>query len=491
MASSSSVPSIIINTNKSYVLKERTVTVPLDRLDVQVESSIDFGSLKRNGMDILAYFASQHLTQYISMLNGPSYMNLVKDFWVRAEVFDRKDAEEEEIKLVKENPKLKGKSRTEMGLKPFNGTEIRSAVMGMEITITAETIARVCRCENTGLYQVDAVKSQWEDKVNEVLYQGNAKGKSSELSPVHKLLKKIVSECIFQKGGGTNYPSLNHKVVLYCLATFQRINLPKYILHHMCWALRESQRNGRRQIPFGRLLSEIFVQGKLLRYLKESGVSSDEELGIVAGKIISGKTLKSMKLIENLITSEEDMIVETVQSDLMTDFPSISKEDNPEVLYQFIKAHFNETGEIISLASIPDKIGGAPLKVKRNRSKNAEKETAPAPKKAKTVKAAGSTASECASDEVIQKKRDKKPEVRDAAREAALREEVARREAAIREEAIRRKRSKGERSYQERVMEASEQLEREEKEPHLKKTKKPLPKETPCFEVTPAMERMV
>lgn len=54
------------------------MTVPLDRLDVQVESSIDFGSLKRNGMDI--EFAAQHMIQYVSMLNGPSYMNLVKDF---------------------------------------------------------------------------------------------------------------------------------------------------------------------------------------------------------------------------------------------------------------------------------------------------------------------------------------------------------------------------------------------------------------------------
>ncbi|KEH17476.1 hypothetical protein MTR_0012s0070 [Medicago truncatula] len=204
------------------------------------------------------------------------------------------------------------------------------------------------------------------------------------------------------------------------------------------------------------------------------GHPNDEELGTVVGKIISGKTLRSMKLIKNLITSEEDLTVETVQSDLMTDFPSISKEDNPEVLYQFIKAHFNETGQIISLASIPEKIGGAPLKVKGKRSSKAEKETAPAPKpkRAKTVKAEGSTVS--ASDEVIQKKRNKEPEVQDAAREAALHEEVARREAAIREEAIRRKRAKGERSVQERIKEAPEQSKREEEELSLKKAKKPV-----------------
>ncbi|KEH41682.1 hypothetical protein MTR_1g053665 [Medicago truncatula] len=338
--------------------------------------------------------------------------NLVKDFWVRAEVFDRKDAEEEEARLVKENPRLKGKSRTEMGLKPFKGTEIRSAVMGMEITITVETIAKACRCSNTGLFQVDAIKSQWENKINGVLFKCNVKAKSSDLSPIHRMLKKILSECIFQKGGGTDYPSLDHKVVLYYLATFDRINLPKYILHHMCWALREIQKNERRQIPFGRLLSEIFVQGQLLKHLKNCGVSSDEELGTVVGKIINGKTLKSM----------------------------------------FLR---RETGEIISYASIPDKMGGAPLKVKGKRTKIVEKDdaSAPKPKRAKTVKTEGLIASEYASDEVIQKKRTKKPEVRDAARETAIHEEV-----------IQKKRSKGERDYQKAVKETSEEL-KEEEEP--------------------------
>ncbi|XP_039682917.1 putative uncharacterized protein DDB_G0271982 [Medicago truncatula] len=161
----------------------------------------------------------------------------------------------------------------------------------------------------------------------------------------------------------------------------------------------------------------------------------------------------------------------------MTDFPLISKEDNPEVLYQFIKAHFQDTGEIISYASIPDKMGGGdPLKVKGKRSKNVEKDdaSAPKPKRAKTVKAEGSTASEYASDEVIQKKRNKKLEVRDAAREAALREEV-----------IQKKRSKGESDYQEALKEATEEVEEEEEEHQKKKGKKPHV--LPMMKVTPEM----
>jgi len=41
----------------------------------------------------------------------------------------------------------------------------------------------------------------------------------------------------------------------------------------------------------------------------------------------------------------------------MTDFPPISKEDNPEVLIHFVNQHFQEIGEIINLNSIPEIAG--------------------------------------------------------------------------------------------------------------------------------------
>lgn len=375
------------------------MVIPRNRLDVQIESPVDFDSLERNGVDIKGYFAAQQMDDFFKMLNRHSYMNLLKDFWIKAEVFDRKDAEEEEARLLKENPRLKGKSRAEMGLKPFRGIEIKSAVMGMEVTITEETIAKACRCSNSGMFQWDAVKGKWEDKNIGVLFNGKPKAKTTEMSSVHRILLKILSECIFQKGGGSDQLSLDHKVVLYFLASFEKINLPKYILYHMCWAIRESQKNERRQIPYGRLLSEIFVQGKLLEHLKNYRVSSDDELGTVTGKIINGRTLQSMRIIEKFKPHIKDLKKSTVQSDLMKDFPPISKEDNPEVLYQFISAHHKETGEIISVASIPDTIGRSPLKVKGKRTKITEKEDAPAPKskRAKVAKSEASTAPDTSS----------------------------------------------------------------------------------------------
>jgi len=69
------------------------------------------------------------------MLDGPSYENLVKYFWVRAEIYDKYDAKAEEDHMVLIDPSIKGKTRADMGLKEFTITEIRSNIMGIPITI--------------------------------------------------------------------------------------------------------------------------------------------------------------------------------------------------------------------------------------------------------------------------------------------------------------------------------------------------------------------
>ncbi|KEH25995.1 hypothetical protein MTR_6g039060 [Medicago truncatula] len=455
MASSSSSSSIKINTKKSYVLKERSVTVPLDRLDVQVEAPVDFESLERNGVDVRGHIGAQQMDGYFQMLFGTTYMNLVKDFWVRAKVFDRKASEEEEAEIISKNPSMKRKSREEMGLRKYTGVEIRSAVMGMEVTINEEIIARACRCSEGGQFQWDAPKAIWEGTVNATLFHGRSKGRVSEMATTHRVLLKIMNECMLQRGGGSDQPSLDHKVVLYFLTSCQRINLPKYIMHHMCWAIRESQKKDRRQIPYGRLLSEIFSQGRLLQHLKNAEVVSDEELGSVTGKIFNGRTLRSMKIIEKVTTHKDDLREDYVKSKLMQDFPSVCKKDNPTVIIEFIKAHRKETGEYINIASIPDNIGGAPLKIKGKRSKltTSEDVSAPEPKRPKL---SSSTASGAESGSVPGK--------------------------------IKKRLYKGQRNLKEDIVE--EWNSEEKGESASKKVKKPLSMECPMFEMTPELKRM-
>jgi len=92
-----------------------------------------------------ALMAAQQMFPYFDMLNGQTFEKLVKDFWIRAEVYDLEAAKAEELQAVTKDPSLRGKTRKEMGLEPFRKTKIRSSVLGIPITITEEVIAKACR----------------------------------------------------------------------------------------------------------------------------------------------------------------------------------------------------------------------------------------------------------------------------------------------------------------------------------------------------------
>jgi len=196
---------------------------------------VDFASLNRNRMEIDALIAAQQMFPYFEMLNGPTFVTLVKDFWVRAEVYDVDAAKDEELRAVIKDPSLRGKTRKEMGLESFRQTEIRSAVMGIPITITEEVIAKGCRVAATGRFIWNANRNHpLLDSYKGVILKGNSSTKLVDIDGHHRMLLKFMTECFFQKGGGSNQPSVDHKLVLYFLAAYDKINLPKYIMHHLC-----------------------------------------------------------------------------------------------------------------------------------------------------------------------------------------------------------------------------------------------------------------
>jgi len=80
-------------------IKPKTMAIPYESFEVQIESPVDFASLDRNRMNMDALMTAQQMFPYFDMLNGPTYVKLVKDFWVRAEVYDLEAAKAEEFKL--------------------------------------------------------------------------------------------------------------------------------------------------------------------------------------------------------------------------------------------------------------------------------------------------------------------------------------------------------------------------------------------------------
>jgi len=344
MATSTSGSSMQQGTRSDYSIKPLTMSIPIDSLDVQSESPVDFGSLKRNEVDMDALISAQKMFEYLQMLNGPTYVNLVKEFWVRVEVCDIESAKSQENQAVSRNPNLKGKSRSEMGLEPFNGLEIKSAVMGIPVSITEGVIAKACRMAPEGrfLWNVSRKDALLESYTN-LLLNGNPATKLVNMDIKHRMLLKIVNECFFQKGGGADQLSLDHKLALYFLSAFQPINLPRYIMHHLCWAIKEGAKGKRKQVPCGRLLSEIFCQGGVLKTLDRFNLVSDRVLGIATGRMISGKTLFNMKVINMIITDVKDLKESTAPSQTLRDFPSILKEDNPEALTGYLAAFTRES----------------------------------------------------------------------------------------------------------------------------------------------------
>jgi len=354
-----------INTDSGYLLKPKTMAIPLESFEVQIESPVDFASLKRNKMDLEALITVQEMFPYFEMLNGPTYVTLVKDFWIRAEVYVVEAALDEEDKAMIRNPSLRGKTRQEMGLESFRQTEIRSTVMGIPVTITEAVIAKACRIAPTGRFLWNITgKHPLMSSYTSVVLKGDSTTKLVNIDNNHRMLLKSLTECFLQKGGGSDQPSANHKLVLYFLASFNKINLPRYIMQHLCWAIKEGIRSKRKQIPCGRLLSEIFTQGKILEILRRNNLDSDNFLRTRTGKIINGKTLQNMKIIKKFSPNEKDLKESTAPTKLMKDFPSILQEKNHELLSKLVAESVKDAGICLD-ADTPDV---APLQVRRKRT---------------------------------------------------------------------------------------------------------------------------
>jgi len=234
------------------------------------------------------------------MINGPTYLTLIRHFWVRAEIYDLKASQLEMEEKILIDPSLQGKTHEEMGLEPFRQEEIRSSIMGLSVVISIDTIARAIRRASEGrfVYGLNSKKSSWIPVVNRTLFHSVNKGRYKDMDMKAKVLLKIQNEILLPKVSGGDKPSLDHQVFLHLFLTKEKANVPKFIFRHLVKNLKDSQTMHRNFVPYGRLLSEIFYQGGILNSLKEVDYFTDAQFNIVTGRIINGATLVAMKLIK-------------------------------------------------------------------------------------------------------------------------------------------------------------------------------------------------
>jgi len=129
-----------------------------------------------------------------------------------------------------------------MGLEPFVDPEIRSSIMGIPVFISQAVISYVMRRASKGNFKDgldNNTKSPWNDVVNETMFNSKKKGSYNNLSMEKKMMLKIQNDNLLPKGGGSDQPSLEHKVFLHFFITKEKANVPKYIFKHMIKTVKE------------------------------------------------------------------------------------------------------------------------------------------------------------------------------------------------------------------------------------------------------------
>ncbi|KAK2384749.1 hypothetical protein QL285_072058 [Trifolium repens] len=371
-----SLPPIIdLNSEDNLVYEHHQTDAGPDAYDFFTEKFVDFDSLKANEIDIQYLFYNQQWQNYFEMLNGFVYYDIVKYFWQKAKVYDRASADKEYKDIVEKNKELRGKTRKELGLKPYREREIRSNILGINVVITQAHIAKILGLDNKGEdIEVYDNKSKHLDSIHQDLFKpGCSKrdvGKIMHMKHTFEFAFRMCLSTIFTRKGGLDSISIPHKHFIWFLYKRVKVNLAKILFDHMCFTINE----GRTKIPsvihHPRLISELIRQTKLTDI-----VSAKEKLRVFQTAKYDASVLVNMKRK----TKEEIIQVKTPLQQVYEKyfwcdgFPTISEHDNDEVIENFLEAVRRDTGVSVPrkmVVSVPNwDIFKGPRDITRNRRK--------------------------------------------------------------------------------------------------------------------------
>ncbi|KAK2457149.1 hypothetical protein QL285_004450 [Trifolium repens] len=368
-------PIIDLNSKDNLVYEHHQTDAGPDSYVFFTEKFVDFESLKANGIDIQYLFYNQQWQNYFEMLNGFVYYDIVKYFWQKAKVYDRASADKEYKDMVEKNKELRGKTRKELGLKPYREREIRSNILGINVVITQAHIAKILGLDNKGEdIEVYDKKSKHLDSIHQDLFKSGCTqkdfGKVMHMKHTFEFAFRMCLSTIFTRKGGLDTISIPHKHLIWFLYKRVKVNLAKILFDHMCFTINE----GRTKIPsvihHPRLISELIRQTKLTDI-----VSAKEKLRVFQTAKYDASVLVNMKRK----TKEEIIQVKTPLQQVYEKyfwcdgFPTISEHDNDEVIKNFLESVRRDTGVSVPrkmVVSVPNwDIFKGPRDITRNRRK--------------------------------------------------------------------------------------------------------------------------
>ncbi|KAK2398675.1 hypothetical protein QL285_048598 [Trifolium repens] len=332
-------PVIDLKSQEKLVFKDNETVAGPESFEFITEKFVDFESLKVNGIDIQSLFYDQQWKNYFEMLNGFVYYDIVKYFWQKATIFDKFNADEEVKKMVEKDGSLKGKSRTQLGLRPFRGKEIRSNIMGINVLITQEHIAKILGLDNEG-ENVDEYgeKSKHIESIKKDLFlpgcANNDFGKAKFMKQNFSFAFKVFLASIITREGGYDTISLPHRHFIWFLYKKVKINLAKLLFDHLCFTISKSISKSPSMIHHPRLISEIIRQTKLTQI-----ISTKEKLRVFNTAKYDASVLVNMHLkTKEELKSAKSPLEQVYEKYFWCDgFPTISEFDNDEVIKNFLE----------------------------------------------------------------------------------------------------------------------------------------------------------
>ncbi|KAK2427085.1 hypothetical protein QL285_025687 [Trifolium repens] len=366
-------PVIDLNSNISY--ENHTTDAGPDAYNFCTEKFVDFESLKANGIDIQYLFFNQNWQNYFEMLNGFVYYDIVKYFWQKAKVYDRAAADKEYKDIISKNKALKGKSRQEVGLKPYKEREIRSNIMGINVVITQAHIAKILGLDNKGEdIEIYDHRSKFLDSIHQDIFKpGCSKkdcGKIMNLKHSFEFAFRMSLSTIFTRKGGLDTVSNPHKHFLWFLFKRVKINLAKILFDHLCATIRDGRTSIPSVIHHPRLISELIRQTKFTDI-----VSAKEKLRVFQTAKYDASVLVHMKRkTKQEIIPVKSPLRQVYEKYFWCDgFPTISEHDNDEVIKNFLADVKRDNGVSVPrrmVVSVPNwDIFKGPRELTRNRSK--------------------------------------------------------------------------------------------------------------------------
>ncbi|KAK2354921.1 hypothetical protein QL285_092383 [Trifolium repens] len=332
-------PVIDLKSQEKLVFKDNVTNAGPESFEFVTEKFVDFESFKVNGIDIQSLFYDQQWKNYFEMLNGFVYYDIVKYFWQKATIFDKFNADEEVRKMVEKDGSLKGKTRTQLGLRPYRGKEIRSNIMGINVLITQEHIAKILGLDNEG-ENVDEYgeKNKHIESIKKDLFlpgsANNDFGKAKFMKQNFNFAFKVFLASIITREGGYDTISLPHRHFIWFLYKKVKINLAKLLFDHLCFTISKSRTKSPSMIHHPRLISEIVRQTKLIHI-----ISTKEKLRVFNTAKYDASVLVNMhlKTKEELKTAKSPLEQVYEKYFWCDGFPTISEFDNDDVIKNFLE----------------------------------------------------------------------------------------------------------------------------------------------------------